>query len=638
MTIQLGWGDPIESEISVLYRQKGVTVQIKFSGAVAVLGSDRRKLSWLTRSEIPLQNGKLDLTKVPVIGIGGKRKHQPQRATDFLDQNPGFQGALLLHPGTGNWDLGEGMIFITSLEILSGRKVSGGRPEVQLINKRWLNDGRLVMDRARVLHGKALEILDAELEQVPDTTELAKAIAERSFSHRLTNVLQAVIHELKKLEERRVMFATTEKERNVFALVVEKLAQKLRESGVVYARDIPDDFTLTAEEVAPELVLGRDEFGYVEVPGVGRKLVKKLQTGPMFDKTLAIELTICEFRKLESWPFAGIYPAIPELGDVNSQLSYGLTLRITAPGAERVAKISEFFSDFWRNSQRSSNRPKDFEAENPAEQTPKPVVWGFELMTGEPLVAYPALTQNSGRSRIASEWVIRWYDSQGEASTHETESRRALAKKLREPETKVRRLEVEELLSRLEAEMHIWVSENGEVAFVLGGKISKMGRFEVLPSAGDRANGDRPYCNGHPSFSLWVPFQLGVRSKVRDFTASGKLVSEKSLFVPKGFLAEGVYGVGADEKGDFFFPVIYHDANGDEVVPQVHEVQKIRVPREVPQAPVQSPASVKAPAEAMLRETQETEKPVDLGGIDLSGLFGGVARTGNGNKGKDRRR
>jgi hypothetical protein len=122
MVAAFGWGDPIESPIVMTYRRKGEKCQHEFRGPVGVLGEDRKSITWLRREELPLSDGRLDLMKVPVVGIGGKRKRQPGRALSFLEENPSFQGALLLYPGTGNWDLGEGMLFVTSREILEGKR------------------------------------------------------------------------------------------------------------------------------------------------------------------------------------------------------------------------------------------------------------------------------------------------------------------------------------------------------------------------------------------------------------------------------------------------------------------------------------------------------------------------------------
>lgn len=429
--MSLGWGDPIESQITLVYRRQGEKREHGFHGAVAVLGEDRKKLTWLKREELPLHEGRLDLSRVPVVGIGGKRKHQPGRAQSFLESNPDFQGALLLYPGTGNWDLGEGMLFVTSREILSGKRVSGGKPEVQLTNHRWLRDGRYVADRAKMLHGKVLETIEAELEEEPGAEAIVKAVTGWTIPHRLRDVINEVSRELHELEGRRVML-TGEQARNMSALVHERLVEKFREAGVRYVRDIPENLTVTAEEIAPELVSERDALGTVEVPGLGRRLPKKQYARFGFgDQVPTVELSIGEFRQLESWPFAKVYPVLTELGDTRDQLDYGLRDAIEAPEAERIGKCREFFARRWLDRQRSSNRPKDEKVADPLETdppaTPEPVIWGFDLMTGEEFKVYAALVHSvhGVKGRIVdSGWTIRWYDEAGEAAKVDAEARR----------------------------------------------------------------------------------------------------------------------------------------------------------------------------------------------------------------------
>lgn len=158
-------------------------------------------------------------------------------------------------------------------------------------------------------------------------------------------------------------------------------------------------------------------------------------------------------------------------------------------------------------------------------------------------------------------------------------------------EVGARRQEVNTALNEIGyPEAHIWVPESGEVAYVLAGKTSKMGNFVVFPTAGDTSY-KGPYCFGNSKYRAWVPFQLGVRSKAQDFSGGGNLQSEVELFVPKGLLLSGVYGVGADDEGQFFFPVIHHNVGGEEVVPEIAAIRKIRVLRGVKIAPKGSGAS-----------------------------------------------
>jgi hypothetical protein len=428
----LGWGDPIESQILLAYRRKGESREHSFHGAVAVLGEDRKTLTWLKREDLPLREGRLDLSNVPVVGIGGKRKQQPGRAQSFLESNPDFQGALLLYPGTGNWDLGVGMIFVSSREVMSGRRVSGGRPEVQLTNYRWLRDGRYVADRAKVLHNKVLEVLEAELEQETTPEAIVQAIAGWQVPHRLRYTMEEVSGELFELETRRVIF-TDEQMRDMTALVQQCLTKKLQEAGIRFVRDIPETFTVAAEEIAPELVSQRDTIGTVIVPGVGRRLPKKRSArfGFSGNKVPVVELSIEEFRLVDAWPFATVYPVLNGFGEVFEQVDYGLQDAMEAPEADRLAKLREYFTLVWLNVQRGKNCPKDEKVTNPLEAdpptTPNPVVWGFDLMTDEAQTVYAALHHSVGVSRgrvVDSGWSICWYDDAKQAAIVDTKARR----------------------------------------------------------------------------------------------------------------------------------------------------------------------------------------------------------------------
>lgn len=169
-----------------------------------------------------------------------------------------------------------------------------------------------------------------------------------------------------------------------------------------------------------------------------------------------------------------------------------------------------------------------------------------------------------------------------EAAVVAIEKRKAEAER-KQREAEARRGAVDEALGNIGwPEAHIWVPESGEVAYVLAGKTSKMGNFVVQPVAdvNDTSYNGRPYCFGDSKYQAWVAFRFGVKSKAQDYSNKGNLQSEVSLFVPKDFLTAGVYGVGADEEGQFFFPVIYHNAEGEEMIPEVGAIRKIRAPKE----------------------------------------------------------
>jgi len=162
-----------------------------------------------------------------------------------------------------------------------------------------------------------------------------------------------------------------------------------------------------------------------------------------------------------------------------------------------------------------------------------------------------------------------------EAAVATIDERKAEAER-KQREAEARRETVDEALRNIGwADAHIWVPESGEVAYVLAGKTSKMGNFVVFPTAGEKSY-DGPYCFGDSKYRAWVPFKLGVRSKAQDYSGRGNLQSEVKLFVPNGLLSAGVYGVGSDEQGQFFFPVIHHNAEGMEVIPEISAIRKIR--------------------------------------------------------------
>lgn len=187
---------------------------------------------------------------------------------------------------------------------------------------------------------------------------------------------------------------------------------------------------------------------------------------------------------------------------------------------------------------------------------------------------------------------IEAFIAEVEAAVVAIEERKAEAER-KQREAEARREAVDGALHNIGwAEAHIWVPEGGEVAYVLAGKTSKMGNFVVLPTAGETSY-DGPYCFGDSKYQAWVPFKLGVRSKAQDFSGRGNLQSEVSLFVPKGLLSAGVYGVGSDEQGQFFFPVIHHNAEGEEVIPEINAIRKVRVSKE---SKASAPASNERPS------------------------------------------
>lgn len=426
---ELGWYDKVEEKILVVYRRKGERREDRFFGPIFVMSEDRNTLTYVPRQELP-DSQRLDLTRVPVISIGGKRKSQPNKVRQFLANNPGFSGAFLLYPGGGQMDLGEGMIFLTSHEILKGKRVSGGRPEVGLTNFRWLRDGRWVADRARMLHGKVLETLETELEQEPGPDRIAEAITapmSTPFEHRLAKEYREVASYLFDLERKRVLFSG-EQPRNMFVVVGERIAEKIRNAGARRVADIPATLTVTAEEIAPELVTKADSLGMVKIPGLGFRLPERVNVSG--GTAAVVKLLPEEVRQVASWPLDTVYPLVVGLDAYNL---FGWTspakkmIKVADP-VERWSQLREWLGEKWLELHRSKNYPKEQSITDPRyaplPSTPEPIVWGTDLISGEERVVYAGLhvARRVGSGILL--WSLRWFDSKEEAAKSDAEARR----------------------------------------------------------------------------------------------------------------------------------------------------------------------------------------------------------------------
>jgi len=349
----LGWNDPIDRGVNVAYRRKGERQEHGFYGFVFVLDTNtidqgQPAMTAVAKDELTLVDGTLDLTNVPVVGVGGKRKWQPSRVRDFLKKNHGFQGAFLLYPGSGSWDLGEGAIFVTSREILSGKRVSGGKPEEGLTNHRWTRDGKYLADRAVMLHGKVLKTLESELEQVPGVDLLVAAWKRgKPFEHRLYEEIGQTETTVRTLEYRRVLLSG-ERPRDARELVVDKLGEKLRAAGVQKVADISDDLSITVEDVVPGLVAEAETLGTIEVPGLGRRLPSRVQNR-VYGTSLTLTLTNEDVANVLAWPFSDVYPVIEEGTDGQSYETGFGTLRdiVEGPEAKRWLALKKDLTQRW---------------------------------------------------------------------------------------------------------------------------------------------------------------------------------------------------------------------------------------------------------------------------------------------------
>ena len=414
---------------SIKFRKKGNVLTEEFRGDVRIEGESRT----LSRNDLPLREEVLDLTHVPVVCIGGKRgSRQDRRLEEFRKSASDFGGVIYLLPYDWSWGWSDGHLILPSRQILGGQRVSGGRPEEKLVDFRWLPDGRYVADRARVLHGKTVEVLQKEVEQEPGTEKIAERLCQGfgCFEHSdpLVKAAAEVRSDLQDLENRRVLLSG-EPARDMSALVRERLTAKLQAVGVRFVRDIPADFGLAAEEVAPELVAARDTLGTVEIPGLGRRLLEKQYAEFGFGNPVpVVVITADELGRLTVWPFDRVYPVLSELGA--TRIEWALRDAVEAPEAERIGKIREYFAERWLDIQRSSNRPKDETVADPSQVdppgTPAPVVWGIDLRTGEEKRAYAALVHQvvGAKGRFVDRgWGICWFDSAEEAVAADAEGR-----------------------------------------------------------------------------------------------------------------------------------------------------------------------------------------------------------------------
>src|SRR3989344_1736425 len=136
------------------------------------------------------------------------------------------------------------------------------------------------------------------------------------------------------------------------------------------------------------------------------------------------------------------------------------------------------------------------------------------------------------------------------------------------------------------------------------GKSSKLGSFEVNPSAGERRY-DGASLDNEGRYSTWQPIPCGQPVTCYDFSSQGNLKSEVTFAVQEGQLGTGVWAVVQDDRGVFFFPVIYY-RDRTEIIPD-----SVTVVREEKCKSFSSNASGEV---------------VSLIGFDPSKLFGGQAR------------
>ncbi len=186
--------------------------------------------------------------------------------------------------------------------------------------------------------------------------------------------------------------------------------------------DLPADFIITAELVMPELVALRDNFGKIQIPGIGWKPVLQLNYNERdihFVKIrAAVELFAEELKQVVDWPFTDLVIRVAGI----ENLGWRYNDELFREGENRWQKILEKICACWLEQQRMANYPKETPVADPKKvdppATPGPVVWGNGLIDGQAYTAYAvlhhSLTFGNGRS-YDSGWSIRWFDDRAEA-------------------------------------------------------------------------------------------------------------------------------------------------------------------------------------------------------------------------------
>lgn len=417
--------------IAIIFRRKGKTETIeKFNGPVYVLemepgqtlasAGENLKLVKIDRSEIGTQ---LDLSRIPVIKIGGKKKHQGSKLRGFRAENPDFQGAFIMLPGSGGWDLDSGEVVLTSRELLkAGVQISGGKPVEEWINYRFSEGGAYVADWALTLHGKILNIEQSEVEQ-DATPELVWdwISGYGSRNHPLRLLIDKLRKEIEELEKARVL---TEggKERSVWDILQTYTLTKFKELGIKRVSGIPENFQLTLELVEPELASGKGMLGIIDIPGVGKKVMSNKAEGDSKvngDVRAAVVLTAEEIRKVTDWPFEDIALRVAGAKD----FTWHWTKTIFKSGEGRWPQILQEANEMYIHSQNLQNFPSSIKIadcqKHDAPKMPEPIIWGHDLITGKAKIAWPYLNHHHIQG-----WQISWtWESAEEAGKRGAEAR-----------------------------------------------------------------------------------------------------------------------------------------------------------------------------------------------------------------------
>ncbi len=425
-------------EKKIIFRQKGEKKEFIIGSTlcgfyISVNNGEKR----IEKDDMP---NVVDLTNVPVVLIGGKKGQIRRANLEFFKKNaPDFKGAILLLPYSwaNGWD--DGILMIPSESMLnSSEKISGGKPELSLNNFRFLPDGRYVADQVRLLHGKVIEILATEVEQIPSMSQMVEWVTSPYSSTTIILYLevQEVIKKLFRLESLRILKVGGESTK-ILEVVKNFLVSKFKELGIQKFSDISENFSITAEAVMPELVAEESTLGKILIPGVGEKKLLKRWEESFCGNFAMIELSFDEMKSVTEWPYTDVAFEVTEISLISAQgyerdhMKSG-TLRnlLSSEGEGRWQKILGYFQECWIKIQRNRKYPKDEQTVDahlfdlPADF--EPFNWGYDFITGEKFYAYPAIAHILYAPRgyfIDKGWWIRWFDSAEEAERVDFNSR-----------------------------------------------------------------------------------------------------------------------------------------------------------------------------------------------------------------------
>ena len=389
------------------------------------------------REVIPCEDmpNEIDLSNVPVVVIGGNKwKQQERRLEAFRQESPDFKWVILLLPYSWSNGRNDGRLLVPSKDILQWKKVSGEKITIAEENFRFLSNGTCMADQVKKLWWRIVETLQ-EVEKDPGAERIAEILSRNyaGLTLPLYDEIQQVIKTLQAREYKSTLLSW-EKQRDMGWRVKDVILTKLKELHITKISEIPEDFSISAKEVAPELYDNQETLWTIIVPGLGQKDLIERQTFFIGDCAM-VELSVDELTSITDWPYTNIGIKVPGICGWDrfgsNDLEHGeLHDLLFVAGENRWRKILDVFQKKWIENQRRENYPQKEQVAD-AHQTqpgisPDAVVRGVDFITKKEFVAYPALDHEV----YTAKWYIRdngrritRFDSQEEADSIDRSAR-----------------------------------------------------------------------------------------------------------------------------------------------------------------------------------------------------------------------